>query len=80
MSPPSSLNCCMSVNSMIGNVYAPYNETMIAIISPAIGPAIATSNKISRLIVNPFDWISAPKVGTSPYIGIPGIKYGHVVL
>ena len=46
---------------------------MIAMIKPAIGPAIATSNKISRLIVNPLDWISAPNVGI-PKPGTHGIK------
>ena len=46
---------------------------MIVITSPAIGPAIATSNKIFRLIVNPFDWINAPNVGI-PITGKPGIK------
>jgi len=59
--------------SKTGAVYAPYIETTIAITNPAIGPAIATSNKISRLIVSPFDWINAPNVGI-PITGNPGIK------
>ena len=64
--------------SKIGAVYAPYSETIIVITSPAIGPAIATSNKILRLIVNPFDWMNAPNVGI-PITGKPGIKYGQLV-
>ena len=64
--------------SITGAVYAPYIETITVIIKPAIGPAIATSYKISRLIVSPFAWINAPNVGIPKY-GMPGIKYGQVV-
>ena len=44
-------------NSLLisGDVYAPKIQTIIAMTKPAIGPAIATSNKMSRLIVRPFD-------------------------
>ena len=69
----SSFNSSANILSITGDVNAPNTETMIAMIKPAIGPAIATSNKISRLIVNPLDWISAPNVGI-PKTGTPGIK------
>ena len=51
---------------------------MTVISKPASGPAIATSNSICRLTVNPLDVITAPNVGM-PYTGIPGIKYGQDV-
>ena len=62
-----------------GDVYAPKIQTITAITKPAIGPAIATSNKMSRFIVRPLDWISSPNVGI-PTTGTPGLKYGQVVL
>ena len=49
-----SLNNSSASSVLIsGDVYAPKIQTIIAITKPAIGPAIATSNKISRLIVRP---------------------------
>ena len=69
----SSNNTSANSWSKIGAVYAPYIETIIVITNPAIGPAMATSNKISLLIVSPFDWMNAPNVGI-PITGNPGIK------
>ena len=60
-------------------MYTPNATTTIATTRPAIGPAIAISNNMSRLTVRPLDWMNAPNVGI-PKIGTPGMKYGQVVL
>ena len=68
--------CTLGIN---GERYAPYVETIIAIINPAIGPEIPTSNNVSLFIIKLRDIISAPNVG-NPKTGIPGIKYGQLIL
>ena len=73
-------NICSAIwLSITGDVYAPNAATTIATTRPAIGPAIAISNKMSRFTVRPLDWMNAPNVGI-PKTGTPGMKYGHVVL
>ena len=61
-------------------MYAPNAATTIATTRPAIGPAIAISNNMSRFTVRPLDWMNAPNVGI-PKTGTPGtVSYTHLTL
>ena len=54
-------------------------ETIIVTKSPAIGPAMPTSNSTFLFVMLLRIWIMAPNVGTKNP-GTPGMKYGHDAL